>query len=125
MDGANGMKKKKRLLAILLILCMLGSVMSIGAAARFDGGSISLSFSGNTANCGFNYFAENMNTTISVTLILWNGTTLVGSWSNSGTGYVTVSGTAAVTSGVTYRLAAYVVVNGDITPTIDKWGTCP
>ena len=119
------MKKKKRLLAILLILCMLGSMMSIGAAARFDGGSITLSFSGNTANCGFDYVAENMNPTISVTLILWNGTTLVGSWSNSGTGYVVVSGTAAVTSGVTYRLAAYVVVNGDITPTIDKWGTCP
>ena len=125
MDGGNGMKKKKRLLAILLILCMLGSMMSIGAAARFDGGSISLSFSGTTANCSFDYFAENANTTISVTLILWNGTTLVGSWSNSGTGYVVVSGTAAVTSGVTYRLAAYVVVNGDITPTIDKWGTCP
>lgn len=119
------MKNKKRLLAILLILCMLGSVMSIGAAARYDGGYIWLSFSGNTANCSFDYFAENANTTISVTLILWDGTTLVGSWSNSGTGYVTVSGTAAVTSGVTYRLAAYVVVNGDITPTIDKWGTCP
>ena len=119
------MKKKKRLLAILLILCMLGSMMSIGAAARFDGGSITLSFSGNTANCGFDYVAENINTTISVTMILWDGTTLVGSWSNSGTGYVSVSGTAAVTSGVTYRLAAYVVVNGDITPTLDKWGTCP
>lgn len=119
------MKNKKRLLAILLILCMLGSMMSIGAAARFDTSRIRLSFSGNTANCSHTYVAENANTTISITLILWDGTTLVGSWSNSGTGYVSVSGTAAVTSGVTYRLAAYIVVNGDITPTVEKWGTCP
>ncbi len=125
MDGANGMKQKKKLVAIILVIAVICSMMSIGAAARFGSGDIELSFSGSKAYCDFLYTAENANTTISITLILWNGTTLVGSWSNSGTGYVSVSGTAAVTSGVTYRLAAYVVVNGDIIPTIDQWGTCP
>ena len=119
------MKRKSKLLAILLVVSVLCAIMSISAAARANEGSITLSFSGNRANCSFYYYTENINTSVSVTLNLWNGTTLVGSWSNSGTGYVTVSGSAAVTSGVTYRLAAYVVVNGQLIPTVDKWGTCP
>ena len=117
--------KKSKLIAIVLVISVLFSIMSVSAAAQTRSDSLGLSFSGNKATCECVYIANTSTSSVSVTLILWNGTTLVGSWSNSGTGDVTVRGSATVTSGVTYRLAAYIVVDGQPLPTIDKWGTCP
>ena len=49
---------------------------------------------------------------IEATLELTQGSTTIGSWSDTGYGYLLLSGTANVTPGVTYTLTVYATVDG-------------
>ncbi len=50
---------------------------------------------------------------IEATLELTQGSTVVGSWSDTGEGYLLLAGTANVTPGVTYVLTVYGTVDGN------------
>lgn len=79
--------------------------------------SPSLSFDGSTAYCGLTVWA-NSNDSISASLKLWRGSTLLKSWNDSASGYLNMSETATVASGYTYKLTADVIVNGVAKPTV-------
>ncbi len=61
-----------------------------------------LVFSNTTAQCSATY--TSYGDAIELTLSLWQGNTLVESWSNSGDSYVSVQGNASVERGKTYTL---------------------
>ena len=92
-------------------------------AAMLSSTSMDLSYSGTTANCQIT--VREANASIDVTMELYRGSTLVKSWSKSGTNRVSLNKTWTCISGQAYTLEADVTVNGisvNVTP-ITK--TCP
>lgn len=69
-----------------------------------------MSIIGSTATCTVKLIAPGQ--FIDATLELKQGSTIVASWSDSGTGIVNISGSASVTTGVTYTLTVYGTVDG-------------
>ena len=108
------MKKHKRILLIVMVLLLVFSVGAFAAQPDFSetkgAGQPTLTVFGNTAKC--KAIIKFSGQPIEATLELWQGSTLVGSWSNSGTGSVTVSGNATIVHGLTYTLTVSGTVNG-------------
>lgn len=77
-----------------------------------------LSFSGDTAECQLTVRAANVTDSVSATMKLWRGSTLLASWTGSGTWILNMSKTKTVTSGYTYKLTADVKINGVAQPTV-------
>ena len=123
----------KKLLTTFLALSLLFAAVSVNVYAKapetanIESTSIqpSLSFSGTTANCSVVARADHVSDSISVTLKLWRGTTLLKTWSNSGNLIVTISDTYTVTSGYIYKLTADVTVNSTVYPTVSVSKYCP
>jgi type 1 fimbria pilin len=113
--------KVKRTIAILVLLVLLCSASAYAATTAV--GKPSLSFSGTTASCSITVTQSGK--PIDVTLELYQGSTLVDSWSKSGTSRVKVSGSASVTSGLSYRLEAYGTINGVPFTATPVTRTCP
>ena len=115
---------KKTFSAFLAIMVLLAFSVQASAATEGIGFSRSLTFSGNTAVC--NVTTSDYGKQIDVTMELWCGSTLLDTWTDSGTSLVTVSGSyIGVQSGKTYTLKAHGTSNGipfTVTP-ISK--TCP
>ena len=65
-------------------------------------GTPTLTFNGTTATC--EYEIHSLGDTIAVTMNLWNGDTLVKSWTEVGQDVVSVSKTCTVSRGKTYVL---------------------
>lgn len=65
---------------------------------------------GNTATCSASLKAPGQY--IDATLELKQGSTVIASWSDADTGELILSGTATVTSGVTYTLTVYGTIDG-------------
>jgi len=82
-----------------------------------------LSFNGTTANCSIS--VKEAGSSISVTLKLYKGTTLVKSWSKSGTGKVELDKTWICISGQSYTLNADVIVDGSPVSVTPITKTCP
>ena len=92
------MRSTKKLIAILLIAALFSSF-----CAQALGNVVpELSFTGTTANCSVSI--KDRGKYINATLELWQGSTMVDSWSQSGYSSVTISGTHVCISGVTYTL---------------------
>lgn len=70
---------KKRMLSVVLIFVLTISLLSVNAVARVSTVSPKLSFSGTTANCRVSVYENNKD--LDITLELWQGNTLVDSWS--------------------------------------------
>lgn len=93
----------KRLIPVVLCLVILGcSILPANAIEVRSSAKPVLSFSGTEAQCSFTY--TEIGCSINVTLSLWNGSTLLDSWSESGTSYVSISESCPVESGKTYTL---------------------
>ena len=109
--------------AILAVMLLLIVSANANAAVKSLKTSLSLSFSGSTANCSA--VVREPNKQIDVTMELWCGSTLLDTWTDSGTSLVTVSGSyTGVQSGKTYTLKAHGTSNGipfTVTP-ISKTG---
>lgn len=94
------MRKHTILVALCLIFMFAYPVQAV--EPRITVNQPTLEFSGTTALCEFRI--TNFGKSNSVTLELWNGSTLVDSWTRSGTSVVTISETCAVVSGRIYTL---------------------
>ncbi len=90
--------------AILLLFCFLLVCAPVANAIepREAIAQSSLSFSGRTATCECSVSAYNES--ISVTMELWKGSTLVDSWTKTGYSTVFLTETCTVTRGQTYTL---------------------
>ncbi len=82
-----------------------------------------LAFSGTTALCEFKIV--NVGKAISVTMELWNGTTLVDSWTKTGVSVVSLSEECAVVSGRTYTLKASGTVGNEAFTATPVSKRCP
>lgn len=96
---------------VIVVLLLLGALSSTVMAATRADQTPSLSFSGTTANCAVSIKA--FGKYIDATLELWQGSTLVDSWQNTGNNRVYISGTHSnCTPGVTYTLTVTGTIGG-------------
>lgn len=113
--------KKRTVYAALLTIIMVFSVcvFSCSAAAEESGAVVidprasaapDLSFTGTTAHCSFATSAFGAD--IVVTLTLKHGSTVIDSWTDTATNYISVTHTATVVAGQTYTLIASGTING-------------
>ena len=114
---------RKRLFSFVLVLTVL-TLVSVAALAAIlaPGAAPNLSFSGTTANCSVTVKGSG---TINATLELWQGNTLVASWSGSGTNRVRINGSASVSHGQTYTLTVSGTVGGVAIQATPVTKTCP
>lgn len=96
-------------------LCSVSRVMTILPAISFDG---------TTANCRVSVSADRSTDQISAVIQLWNGSTRIARWTDSGTGYLLFSNSATVSKGKTYELTVDVKINGVSKPQVSIEGTC-
>ena len=109
------MKVGKKVLLLVLVFVMAFSASAFAAETvkeneRFAPSAPTLTVSGTTATCrGSIRYASAY---IEADLELWQGSTLVASWHQTGTGRVTISETATIVHGITYTLTLSGTVNG-------------
>ena len=99
---------RKRVIVLLLSAVMLCSITAYAVETKSDLNSPELAFDGTTAICEFKH--SSLGDTITVTMKLWQGDTLVDSWTQTGTSRVSMSETCQVS-----RLKMY---------TLEVSGTC-
>lgn len=103
--------KMVKTVAIALILIIAFSASALAAETRRPSINPRLTFNGRTANCDI--VVTSVGDDIEVTLELWYGSTLVGSWEDSGTTSVSIAESCTVVRGRTYTLKAYGVIDGE------------
>lgn len=116
---------KRRIFALVAICVMVLSVCAQAAESRAVNGQPTLYFDGTTAVCSVTCKGTNTNDELDVTLTLYQGSTVVDSWSDSGNGRVQITGRCGVDSGESYTLRVYYSVNGVAKPMVATYGTCP
>lgn len=100
----------KKLVALLAVLTMMSlCAVPVAAATRAADASMTLTFDGTTANCSFSI--TKLGKQIDATLQLWQGNTLLDSWSGSNMSKLTLNGTHSVVYGQTYTLKVYCTVD--------------
>lgn len=99
----------------VVLLCVTVILLSVTAHAMVQAEFCvpSLTFDGTTATCEVKVITESMSDQIEVTLSLWHGNQLIGTWSKEGTGYLRMAETAMVTTGNTYTLEVDLSINGE------------
>ncbi len=104
----------KRILPIVLSIVMLFSTCAFASSSNVSGprgvGSPTLTASGNTATCGCRITFSGQE--IDATMELWQGSTLVASWQDTGTGRVDFYETVTIVRGLTYTLTVSGTVDG-------------
>ena len=116
--------KKRILPALCLVFCLFS--LSVQAMTPFAiTGAPSLTFSRTTANCSVSIQSDKASDKIAGTLTLYQGSTVVTSWSGEGDGRLNMSKTRSVTSGKSYRLVFSYSVNGVSKPDVEVSATCP
>lgn len=115
--------KRKNIIPLLLFVVMALTV-SAHAASRTLAIKPSISFDGTTAECSISVVADKMSDSIKATLVLWDGTKRVDSWTISGTGYLLFSDSTQVIKGRTYKLTADVMICGISKPSVSVEATC-
>ena len=112
------MKRRMISLAALLLLLMSMSVNTAMAAANIVDADPELTISGTKANCYVDCVSDDPSDKLSVTLTLWCGESIVDTWSDSGTGSVTIDEDCTVVRGNTYRLVMIYRINGVLQPQV-------
>ena len=115
---------KKRIIPLILLLAMLLSLSAYAASPRVMTILPAISFDGTTANCRVSVSADRSTDQISAVIQLWNGSTRIARWTDSGTGYLLFSNSATVSKGKTYELTVDVKINGVSKPQVSIEGTC-
>lgn len=116
--------KKRMLTFFALTICIL----TVGIQAvelRGITAKPRISFNGTTAICTAACYGEHSDDVIDATLTLYQGSTYVDSWSNSGVDSVSVRGESVVKSGKSYTLKLTYSVNGVSQPSVSATATCP
>jgi len=115
---------KRRFFLFATLLFLVLGITAHAASMAYDANP-SLSFSGTTAYCSVICRGDKTTDSISAALTLYQGSTEIDSWSNSGSFCVPVFGSCGVVSGVTYRLKLTWSVNGVSQPDVEVTNTCP
>ena len=116
---------KKRILALSALFILVFTMSAQAVESRTTTSKPILSFSGTTAYCAVECAGESTSDEVKATLTLYQGTTYVDSWSGSGKGYVSLSGSCGVTSGKSYKLVLTYSINGSSKPSVSIAATCP
>lgn len=116
---------KRRFFAMTMLLLLVMTMFAQAAPMRAASATPRLSFSGTTANCSASCKGDSVNDKVSATLTLYQGSSYVDSWSESGTNRVYVSGQCSVQSGKSYRLVVEYTVNGKAQSSASFTATCP
>lgn len=116
---------RQRVCALIALVILALSISVQAVESRTTSAKPDLSFTGTTANCSVICRGQSGSDTIDVTLTLYQGSTYVDSWSDSGTGRVALSGSCKAVSGKSYKLVVNYSVNGVSRPSISTTGTCP
>ena len=103
---------KKRFVAVFFIISMLLMLPAHAATARAIVVAPSIKFDGTTATCCVTITADRPTDTISATMELKQGNTLIDSWSGTGTWSLKLEETATVSKNKTYDLFVSYSVNG-------------
>ena len=103
------MKKIAFLLVVILVLTMPVEVLATSRAVNIYP---RFAISGTTATCLTTVFANTSTDHLKVTMKLVLGNRHIAVWTTEGYGYVTMSETASVITGKTYRLIIEVIENG-------------
>lgn len=111
-------------LLMLLLVFILSAQVAQATGQRAAGGSPYLYFQDTTAICSAIYQGNSPSDNLKVTLTLYQGSTYIDSWSNSGFGNVSVYGECMVESGRTYRLEMACSINGTAKPVVSVTNTC-
>ena len=108
------MRKNKFILPIVMALLLVFSVSAYAAQPVSNDimnvGVPTIKVIGNKAKCSVDVTIYD--SYINATLELWQGSTLIASWNNTGYDYVTVSGSATIVHGLTYTLTVSGTANG-------------
>ena len=95
---------KKRILALSALFILVFTMSAQAVESRTTTSKPILSFSGTTAYCAVECAGESTSDEVKATLTLYQGTTYVDSWSGSGKGCASLSGSCKVMRGKTYKL---------------------
>lgn len=109
------MQRKRRIVMVVVaFVLLLSSIASASQTAeeptRYVGSQPTMTVVNGVATCKVRLLFPGKD--IDATLELTQGGTPVDSWSDTGYGYLVLSGNANVTSGVTYTLTVYGTVDG-------------
>lgn len=116
---------RRRICALIALVVVSLSISVQAAELRTASAKPMLSFNGTTAFCSVICRGNGSDDTIDATLTLYQGSTYVDSWSDSGRGQVTLSGTCTAASGKSYKLVVDYSVNGESKPSVYTTRTCP
>lgn len=126
--GVKRMKEvivlKKNIIMLLTLFAFMVSVVSVHAAPRTISIKPSISFDGTTAKCNVSIVADKMSDSINATIVLWDGSKIVDSWTASAIGYLLFSNSAQTVKGKTYKLTVDTVIGGIAKPQVSVEGTC-
>ena len=109
-------------LAIVFVMCFPVMAANESGAFVFPG----LSFSGTTATCSLEVYAEHSTDTIVATVKLKHGNSVVKQWTNlTDVDMLDFSDTVGVSHGETYTLQVTLTINGSPYPVADVTRVCP
>ena len=114
----------KRCLSVAFVCVFLLCVSVCAVEPRISGQPV-LTFNGTTANCSVTCVGEDIDDLVEVTLTLYQGNTVVDSWSSSGTYRVYVEGECTVSRGKSYSLELSWLLTGQNQGTTTATKTCP
>ena len=115
---------RKKICLFVMVLSMLISIPVSAFSERSASVIPTLSFSGNTAICSVFILGNTATDEIEVEIELWQGSTLIDSWSDSGEAYIDWKENVTVVKGKTYTLKVYATINGEELPMVDVAKTC-
>lgn len=111
------LKSKIRRLGILVIIGAFLMIPAYAVSARVPVVSPSVTFNGTKATCFVRITADRPSDKISATMELWQGSTLIDSWSGDSTWSLKLEETTSVSRNKTYDLVVNYSINGiDKTP---------
>ncbi len=116
---------RKRVFALAVPLLLLLTLSAQALEPRVVKAEPVLNFNGTTAACSVSFRADNTKDKVEATLTLYQGSTYVDSWTDSGTGRVFISESCKAKSGKSYRLVLDYSINGVTKPAKAVSGTCP
>lgn len=121
----KGGEQMKKVVFAALLLFLIAIPVSAQATQRSTASIPNITFSGTTATCTVSVNGDSANDSISLTAKLYCGSDCIATWTDSGTGRLSIVKTKSVQSGKNYKLTADVTINGTALATASTTGTCP
>ncbi len=102
----------KKILSMLLVMTLLLAVSAYAVVPRTIDVLPDITFNGTKADCSVRITGDYLTDTISATMTLKYGSTVIASWSDSGSGILKMEESATVELNKTYTLTVAYSVNG-------------